>query len=99
MAKVKYVCTECGSEDVVSDAWASWDIETQQWVLEDTFDMSYCRSCESESNTGSNLKTEPIEETNTFCSVCHSPQFQSPGGITCSNGHGGADPAEEITDV
>jgi hypothetical protein len=26
-----------------------------------------------------------------LCSVCHAPQFTSPHGITCKNGHGGAE--------
>lgn len=26
------------------------------------------------------------------CSVCGEPQLDSPGGVTCANGHGGADP-------
>jgi len=25
------------------------------------------------------------------CAVCHSPQFDTPHGVTCANGHGGAD--------
>jgi hypothetical protein len=31
----------------------------------------------------------------TACSVCMEPQFASPGGETCKNGHGGAPPAPE----
>jgi hypothetical protein len=27
----------------------------------------------------------------TNCPVCKQPQFQSPSGLTCSNGHGGAE--------
>jgi hypothetical protein len=26
-----------------------------------------------------------------YCIVCHEPQFHSPAGITCPNGHGGAE--------
>lgn len=26
-----------------------------------------------------------------YCSVCGQPQYETPSGITCSNGHGGAD--------
>lgn len=40
------VCRHCGSEDVVRDAWASWDVEAQEWVLDQFFDNAYCRSCE-----------------------------------------------------
>lgn len=28
----------------------------------------------------------------TLCSMCNQPQFESPAGITCINGHGGAAP-------
>lgn len=30
--------------------------------------------------------------TGTKCSLCGEPQFASPGGATCANGHGGAAP-------
>ena len=33
--------------------------------------------------------------TRTKCSVCKEPQFDTPSGITCKNGHGGADPEQE----
>jgi hypothetical protein len=29
------------------------------------------------------------------CSVCKEPQFETPSGVTCVNGHGGADPLED----
>lgn len=29
----------------------------------------------------------------TKCSVCGEPQYETPSGVTCKNGHGGADPA------
>ena len=38
------------------------------------------------------------ENTGTKCSVCGEQQFTSPGGVTCKNGHGGADPAPETED-
>lgn len=31
-----------------------------------------------------------VQYNGLFCSVCHEPQFSSPGGETCPNGHGGA---------
>lgn len=31
----------------------------------------------------------------TKCSVCREPQYTSPGGLFCRNGHGGAEPADE----
>lgn len=32
----------------------------------------------------------------TYCSVCREPQFETPGGTCCANGHGGAEPAEFV---
>lgn len=49
MSKVRKVCKECGSEDVVSDAWVGWNIETQEWDSVDiVFDMEYCKNCDGE---------------------------------------------------
>lgn len=48
MSKVKYICAECGSEEVRWDAWASWDEYSQQMVLENSFDYTYCENCEGE---------------------------------------------------
>lgn len=44
--KIKMVCSECGSEDVLADAWAEWDIDTQEWVLQTTFDEKFCPDCD-----------------------------------------------------
>lgn len=48
MAQVRKVCKECGSDNVVKDAWASWDEETQMYVLEDFFDYEFCKDCDGE---------------------------------------------------
>ena len=39
-------CRTCGSDNVVRDAWASWNADTQQWELEDVFDYAFCKACE-----------------------------------------------------
>jgi len=39
----------------------------------------------------------PEETTMLFCSVCGEPQRQCPGGLVCSNGHGGA-PSKETNE-
>jgi len=36
------ICGKCGSERVVTDAWACWNSETGQWALENSFDQAYC---------------------------------------------------------
>jgi ribosomal protein L37AE/L43A len=46
MSRIKMVCSECGSEDVRADAFASWDVETQLWELATTFDKGHaCEGC------------------------------------------------------
>lgn len=48
MGKIKIVCNRCGSDNVVKDAWAEWDPETQTWGLRTVFDYSICDDCGSE---------------------------------------------------
>lgn len=43
-----YICSTCGTSDVLRDAWASWNPEAQTWELEQTFDNAYCNQCEGE---------------------------------------------------
>ena len=44
--KVKPVCKECGSNDIKFDAWASWNVETQQTELDQVFEAAWCEKCE-----------------------------------------------------
>jgi hypothetical protein len=46
--KVQKVCKTCGSDNVVIDAWASWDVDSQEWVLENVFDQDFCNDCDGE---------------------------------------------------
>jgi len=46
MAKEKIVCKECGSEEVRRDAFASWDVDKQEWVLHAIYDHFVCDSDE-----------------------------------------------------
>ena len=49
MKKVRMVCSECGSENVVVDAYASWNFDTQEWEVASTHDKgSYCEDCDDE---------------------------------------------------
>ena len=48
MPKIKIVCAHCGSENVMRDAWAEWDIAKQEWVLQNVFDQGFCADCDSE---------------------------------------------------
>ncbi|MCI4591367.1 hypothetical protein MOK15_14865 [Sphingobium sp. BYY-5] len=40
-----YICNVCGSDHVTRDAWAAWDVDRQDWVLEAAFDYAYCHRC------------------------------------------------------
>lgn len=55
MARIKIVCETCGSEDVVRDAWAAWNVEKQEWGLENVFDDMFCEDCET------STKAEEVE--------------------------------------
>lgn len=48
--KIKMVCEDCGSENVMIDAWAVWDVDLQEWVLGPTFDHSHCDDCEGDAH-------------------------------------------------
>lgn len=44
---IKKVCPKCGSSSIARDAFARWDIATQQWVLGDVYDSEiWCQDCE-----------------------------------------------------
>lgn len=40
------LCATCSSSDVKRDAWAVWDSENQEWILDNIFDAAFCESCE-----------------------------------------------------
>lgn len=42
------ICADCGSERVVTDAWACWNREAGLWELETHFDDAYCHACEAD---------------------------------------------------
>ena len=41
-------CEECGSEDVMQDAWAAWNAELQMHEVVSVQDHGYCNTCDSE---------------------------------------------------
>jgi len=43
-----YVCNECGSTDVCTDATAYWDVAAQDWVLAGVMDQEWCAACDGE---------------------------------------------------
>ena len=59
MPKVRLVCSRCKSDEVVKDAFASWDVEQQTWVLYSYYDATYCNACEESCN----LEEEECEDS------------------------------------
>lgn len=47
---IKLVCTICGSENILIDAWASWNPETQKPELHSTYENWHCVDCDGECN-------------------------------------------------
>lgn len=47
---ITIVCSKCGSDHVSRDAWADWDVESQDWVLGAVFDAGFCHRCEGEAS-------------------------------------------------
>ncbi|MEA3541178.1 MAG: hypothetical protein U9R77_03535 [Pseudomonadota bacterium] len=40
-----HICHICGSDHVTRDAWATWDVAAQDWVIETLFDHAHCHHC------------------------------------------------------
>lgn len=46
MPRIAFRCPSCGSEeDVVRDAYASWNVDTQEWELSGVQDNFACNEC------------------------------------------------------
>jgi hypothetical protein len=45
---MRVICRECGSEDVVRDAWVRWDASSQAWEIATTLPAAYCHQCDGE---------------------------------------------------
>lgn len=41
---LRMICSYCGSERVLRDAYAAWDVRRQKWVLQNVFDAAVCES-------------------------------------------------------
>ena len=46
--KFFFECSKCKSTDILADAWAEWNIETQSWELQNVFEYSggHCNACD-----------------------------------------------------
>ncbi|SCM79925.1 hypothetical protein KL86PLE_90711 [uncultured Pleomorphomonas sp.] len=45
MTKIKIVCSKCGGDTILRDAYAYWDVEAQEWALSSVYDAFLCSSC------------------------------------------------------
>jgi hypothetical protein len=45
---VTMICARCGSDNVVKDAYARWNVTHQKWELSAVFDASFCEACDGE---------------------------------------------------
>ncbi len=41
-------CPNCGSKNIVRDACARWDVDTQRWALADVHQCDFCDQCSAE---------------------------------------------------
>jgi hypothetical protein len=39
------VCASCASQSVTREAWVTWDVPTQRWMLAELFDHAFCHGC------------------------------------------------------
>jgi hypothetical protein len=61
--RYRQVCATCGSENVLADAYAEWDIENQCWSVQNVMDKGhYCNACDGECRIEARLEHGPAEE-------------------------------------
>jgi hypothetical protein len=58
----KAICRSCGNDDVTCDAWASWNVIKQEWVLHSTYDDTFCQKCETSQKVDFVPAEFPFEE-------------------------------------
>lgn len=46
--KVRYERPHCNSEEIPRDVYVSWNVDSQQWELENVFDYTIYNKCERE---------------------------------------------------
>ncbi|MCP1468969.1 hypothetical protein J3E64_000640 [Sphingobium sp. OAS761] len=69
-----YICHVCGSDHVVRDAWATWDVQAQLWVLDTLFDHAHCHQCLGATRMERVLLTSPV----TFAAPDRHPSDERP---------------------
>ena len=62
--KVDYVCGTCKSNDLLHEAFAVWDAETQKMELDNTFGEVFCKECDDYSKYSETIPYNPVVEEN-----------------------------------
>ena len=60
--RVKYVCSRCGSDEVLWDAYVFWNEDEQDYEISNTFDNAVCESDECGGKECSVHEVELAEE-------------------------------------
>lgn len=63
-------CINCGSENILQDAWAEWSYDAQEWVLHSTQANFWCQTCDGETSYPNN---EEVHEPVTIISAPRTP--------------------------
>ena len=66
MKRLNYICKHCGSSDVIFDAYAQWNPESQEFVLYSISDDPWCCECGGETA----VKTIDLAESNEGAAPC-----------------------------
>ena len=48
--RLRMICKNCGSTQVMRDAWAEWSEGEQDWVLGAVFDYAHCHKCDGKAH-------------------------------------------------
>ena len=48
MSLIRMICRNCGSEDVLADAWTVWSTAEQRWEIGEVFEFGHCNRCNGE---------------------------------------------------
>jgi hypothetical protein len=67
--RFKMVCSECGSEQVLKDAYAIWSVEEQEWILHSTYDHADCEECGGECKVKEIVADDCQMNAEGFCST------------------------------
>jgi len=70
---IQFVCEHCGSNDILTDAWARWNVETQEMELSSVMDAEECVHCGGETST----RSIPAD---TICTCGHDPECDGKNG-------------------